>query len=57
MQLQVENTRRCCQAVTRGHVDIAIVGGEIPHDLAHLLQVDCLGLIAVGSHPHACCTP
>ncbi len=38
VQLQVENTRRCCQAVTRGHVDIAIVGGEIPHDLAHLLQ-------------------
>ena len=41
MQLQVENTRRCCQAVTRGHVDIAVVGGEIPHDLAHLLQVGC----------------
>ena len=39
MQLQVENTRRCCQAVTRGHVDIAVVGGEFPHDLAHLLQV------------------
>ncbi len=44
VQLQVENTRRCCQAVTRGHVDIAVVGGEIPHDLAHLLQVGLHGI-------------
>ena len=46
VQLQVENTRRCCQAVTRGHVDIAIVGGEIPHDLAHLLQARRAPLMA-----------
>lgn len=38
VHLQVENTRRCCLAVTRGEVDIAIVGGSIPHDLQHLLQ-------------------
>ena len=38
VHLQVENTRRCCLAVSRGEVDIAIVGGSIPHDLRHLLQ-------------------
>jgi hypothetical protein len=39
VHLQVENTRRCCAAVARGEVNIAIVGGEIPRELEHLLQV------------------
>jgi DNA-binding transcriptional LysR family regulator len=41
VHLQVENTRRCCAAVARGEVNIAIVGGEIPRELEHLLQVCC----------------
>jgi len=59
VQLQVENTRRCCQAVTRGHVDIAVVGGEIPHDLAHLLQVVCMAFWICPPrtrHVRTCCT-
>lgn len=39
MQLQVENTACCCAAVSRGEVDVAVVGGQIPADLEHLLQV------------------
>ena len=39
VHLQVENTRRCCAAVARGEVNIGIVGGEIPRELEHLLQV------------------
>ena len=39
MQLQVDNTTRCCQAVTNGDVDIAVVGGAIPSALEHLVQV------------------
>ena len=38
VHLQVENTRRCCLAVTRGECDLAIVGGEMPCDMDHLLQ-------------------
>lgn len=38
MQLQVENTARCCAAVSRGEVDVAVVGGQIPANLEHLLQ-------------------
>lgn len=39
VQLQVENTRRCCLAVVDGDVDIAVVGGVIPKDLEHIVQV------------------
>jgi DNA-binding transcriptional LysR family regulator len=39
VQLQVENTARCCAMVSRGEVDVAVVGGQIPADLEHLLQV------------------
>ena len=38
IQLQVENTARCCAAVSRGEVDVAVVGGQIPANLEHLLQ-------------------
>ena len=40
LQLAVENTRRCCAAVARGEADIAVVGGEVPSDLARLLRVE-----------------
>ena len=40
LQLAVENTRRCCAAVARGEADIALVGGEVPADLARLLRVE-----------------
>ncbi|KAK9916423.1 hypothetical protein WJX75_002429 [Coccomyxa subellipsoidea] len=39
VHLQVENTRRCCAAVARGEVNIGIVGGNVPRELEHLLQV------------------
>ena len=39
MHLQVENTRACCAAVAAGEANIAIVGGEVPRELEHLLQV------------------
>jgi len=39
VHLQVENTRRCCGAVARGEADLALVGGVMPPDLEHLLQV------------------
>ena len=41
VHLVVENTRRCCQAVSRGELDFAVVGGKIPADLQHLLLVSC----------------
>ncbi len=41
VHLVVENTRRCCQAVSRGELDFAVVGGKIPVDLQHLLLVSC----------------
>jgi hypothetical protein len=34
----VENTRACCAAVAAGEANIAIVGGEVPRELEHLLQ-------------------
>ena len=40
LQLSVENTRRCCAAVARGEADLALVGGEVPADLARLLRVE-----------------
>ena len=42
VHLVVENTRRCCQAVSRGELDFAVVGGKIPVDLQHLLLVSRL---------------
>ena len=48
VNLQVENTRRCCLAVSRGECDLAIVGGEVPCDLEHLLQVRLLIMACAG---------
>ena len=51
MQLQVDNTTRCCQAVANGDVDIAVVGGAIPSALQHLVQV---GAISASSQSPTC---
>lgn len=37
--LQVEQSRRACDAVARGEADCAIIGGDIPEDLESILQV------------------
>ena len=37
--LQVEQSRRACDAVARGEADCAIIGGDVPEDLAPVLQV------------------
>ena len=53
VQLQVDNTTRCCQAVANGDVDIAVVGGAIPSALEHLVQVGA-GLVnlCIKSEPY-----
>ncbi|DBB03856.1 TPA: hypothetical protein ACH3X1_012948 [Trebouxia sp. C0004] len=56
IHLVVENTRRCCQAVSRGELDFAVVGGKIPTDLQHLLvvtpyQEDEVVLVCSKEHP------
>ncbi len=38
MTLAVENSRRACDAVARGDADCAIIGGEVPAELADALQ-------------------
>ena len=45
VNLVVENTRRCCQAVARGELDFAVVGGQIPQDAKHLLLVSSIGSV------------
>ncbi|BDA41067.1 probable ruBisCO transcriptional regulator [Coccomyxa sp. Obi] len=60
VHLQVENTRRCCAAVARGEVNIGLVGGDIPRELEHLLQVrpyqeDEVVIIVGRDHPLAGC--
>lgn len=56
VQLQVHSTRRVAWAVANGQIDIAIVGGEIPHELKDVLRKipyaeDELALILPISHP------
>lgn len=46
INLVVENTRRCCQAVARGELDFAVVGGQIPPDVKHLLLVSAIQLLS-----------
>lgn len=56
VQLQVHSTRRIAWSVANGHVNLAIIGGEIPLELKSILQVtsyaeDELALILPKSHP------
>ena len=54
MHMQVENTRRCCLAVSRGEVDLAVVGGQVPIDLEHILQVIQLIYEGLSGGPLTC---
>lgn len=56
VQLQVHSTRRIAWSVANGHVNLAIIGGEIPFELKSILQVtsyaeDELALILPKAHP------
>lgn len=56
IQLQVHSTRRISWSVANGQVDLAVIGGEIPHELQETLHVtsyaeDELALILPKSHP------
>ena len=39
LQMQVDRSRRVCEAVARGETDVAVVGGEVPNELCDVLQV------------------
>jgi DNA-binding transcriptional LysR family regulator len=61
VQLQVHSTRRIAWSVASGHLNLAIVGGEIPHELKNILQItsyaeDELALILPKSHPFSMLT-
>ncbi|AKG23456.1 LysR family transcriptional regulator [Calothrix sp. 336/3] len=56
VQLHVHSTRRTAWSVVNGQVDLAIIGGEIPGELAESLEIvpyaeDELALILPVSHP------
>lgn len=56
VQLQVHSTRRIAWSVANGHINLAIIGGEVPLELKNTLQVtsyaeDELALILPKSHP------
>ena len=55
VQLQVHSTRRTGWSVANGQIDLAIIGGKLPSDLEHLLQVipyatDELALVLPSKH-------
>ena len=39
VHLMVEQSRRACSAVANGEADCAIIGGDVPDELAHVLKV------------------
>ena len=61
VQLQVHSTRRIAWSVANGHINLAIIGGEVPIELKNMLQVtsyaeDELALILPKSHPFSMLT-
>lgn len=52
----VEQSRRACSAVANGEADCAIIGGDVPDELAHVLKVSPWGPVwaRLGSF-YACC--
>nr|YP_009391974.1 transcription regulator of Rubisco operon [Periphykon beckeri]ARW60322.1 transcription regulator of Rubisco operon [Periphykon beckeri] len=55
VQLQVHSTRLISWSVANGQIDLAIIGGEVPHELKDILQItsyaeDELALILPISH-------
>ncbi|HAZ48908.1 MAG TPA: LysR family transcriptional regulator [Cyanobacteria bacterium UBA11371] len=58
VQLHVHSTRRTAWSVANGQIDLAIIGGEVPPELADSLEItpyleDELALILPPSHPFA----
>lgn len=58
IQLQVNSTRKVVADIVNRHIDIGIVGGEIPHELKKIVDImpyveDELALILPYSHPFA----
>lgn len=58
VQLHVHSTRRTCWSLVNGQVDLAIIGGEVPAELAESISVtpyaeDELALVLPASHPLA----
>ena len=56
VQLQVHSTRRISWGVANGHINLAVIGGEVPIELKNTLQVtayaeDELALILPRLHP------
>lgn len=56
--MQVDNSRRICDAIAKSELDLAIIGGDIPAELADCLQAtpyaqDELALILPPAHPAA----
>jgi DNA-binding transcriptional LysR family regulator len=56
VQLQVHSTRRISWGVANGHINLAVIGGEVPLELKNTLQVtayaeDELALILPRLHP------
>tara|TARA_B100000214_G_scaffold30272_1_gene19610 strand:+ start:2971 stop:3900 length:930 start_codon:yes stop_codon:yes gene_type:complete len=55
VQLQVHSTRRTGWSVANGHIDLAIIGGQLPPELENLLQItpyatDELALVLPSTH-------
>jgi len=58
IELQVHSTRKIAWGISKGQIDLAIVGGEIPPELSDILDItsyaeDELALILPRSHPFA----
>ena len=56
VELQVHSTRKISWGIANGNIDLAVVGGEVPKELQHNLEVtsyaeDELALILPLSHP------
>ena len=56
IELQVHSTRKISWGVANGHIDLAVVGGEVPQELKNILDIssyaeDELALILPLSHP------
>ena len=56
VELQVHSTRKISWGIANGNIDLAVVGGEVPKELQHTLEVtsyaeDELALILPLSHP------
>ena len=49
VHLMVEQSRRACSAVANGDADCAIIGGDVPDELAHVLKVGSACNLAIAA--------